>query len=157
MAARNLIRIDNTRFIFETNFAGDPERDRYGSEARKGNIIIPDYEQAMDLIDMGFNVKTTKPREGEEENFVPKYYVSVKVNFDTDWPPKIYLVSGDAEPVKLDEESIDLIDTCYVLNVNVILNPYTDKRTGRKSLYVRTMYVEQDVEEDPYASRYGRN
>ena len=157
MAARNLIRIDNTRFIFETNFAGDPERDRYGSEARKGNIIIPDYEQAMDLIDMGFNVKTTKPREGEEENFVPKYYVAVKVNFDTDWPPKICLVSGDAEPVKLDEESISLIHTCYVLNVNVILNPYTDKRTGRKSLYVRTMYVEQDVEEDPYASRYGRN
>ncbi len=154
MSERKLISIENTKFIFRTNFSGDPDRDNYGSDARKANIIIPNHMLARELIDEGFNVKQTRPKEGEEEGFVPRYFITVMVNFDTEWPPKIYLVSGDAEPVALDEESIDMLDKCYVLNVNVVLNPYLNKRTGRKSLYVRTMYVEQDIEDDPFAARY---
>ena len=153
---KRLINIENTRFIFMTNFSGDPERDNFGSDARKANLVIPDHEQAMDLIDQGFNVRSTKPRPGDEEDFEPTYFVSVNVNYDTDWPPKIYLVTGDEEPLLLDEESVSIIDKCYVLNVNAVLNPYENNKTGRKSLYVRTMYVEQDIEDDPYASRYAR-
>lgn len=156
MAERRLITIDNTKFIFRTNFSGDPERDNFGSDARKFNIIIPDAEQALDMKEDGFNVKTTKPRPGEEDDFVPTYFVSVNVNYDTAWPPKIYLVSGDAEPRLLDEDTVDILDKCYVMNVNAVLNPYQNQRTGRSSLYVRTMYVEQDVEDDPYASRYSK-
>lgn len=151
---KRVIRIENTKFIFRTNFSGDPERDTFGSTARKGNLIIPDRHQAKELIEMGFNVKTTKPKPGEEEDFVPTYFVSVNVNYDTEWPPRIYLVSGDAEPVLLDANSVGIIDKCYVLNVNAILNPYRNQRTGKGSLYVRTMYVEQDIEDDPFAARY---
>ena len=153
---KRLISIEDTNFIYRTNFSGDPERDSFGSDARVANIIIPDHEQARELIDAGFNVKITKPREGEEEGFVPTYFVSIKVNYDTDYPPRIYLVSGDSTPVLLDEESIDILDKCYVLNVNATLNPYQNPRTGKNSLYVRTMYVEQDVEDDPFAHRYAR-
>lgn len=153
---RKLISIENTNFIWRTNFSGDPERDSFGSDARQANIIIPDPDMAMELLEDGFNVKQTKPKEGEEEGFTPTYFVTIKVNYDTNWPPKIYLVSGDAEPVLLDEESIDILDKSYVLNVNAILNPYQNPRTGRSSLYVRTMYVEQDVEDDPFAHRYAR-
>lgn len=156
MREKKLISIENTRFIFRTNFSGDPERDTFGSEARKANIVIPSEEQALDMIDQGFNVKTTKPKPGEEIDFVPTYFVSINVNYDTDWPPKIYLVSGDATPVLLDSESIDILDKCYVLNVDVVLNPYRNQRTGKSSLYVRTMYVTQDVDDDPFAHRYIR-
>lgn len=154
---KKLIYIENAKFIYRTNFSGDPDRDTFGSEARKANITIPDYMQARDLIDAGFNVKSTKPKEGEEEGFVPTYFVSINVNYDTNWPPKIYLVSGDSEPVLLDSESVGILDKCYVLNVNAVLNPYRNQRTGRSSLYVRTMYVEQDVEDDPFAHRYMNN
>lgn len=157
MSEKRLISIENTRFIFKTNFSGDPDRDTFGSDARKANIIIPDHIQAMELRDAGFNVKSTKPRPGEEEDFVPTYYVSVNINYDTAWPPRVYLVSGRAEPVLLDEESVGNIDKCYILNVNAVLNPYQNQRTGRKSLYVRTMYVEQDIEADPFAHRYRNN
>lgn len=153
---KNLIAIENTKFIFRTNFSGDPDRDTYGSDARRANIIIPDVEQAQYLIDQGFNVKVTKPREGEEDGFVPEYFVAIGVNYDSNWPPKIYLVSGNANPVLLDEESVSSLDMCQVQNVNVVLNPYTNQKTGRKSLYVRTMYVEQDINDDPFASRYMR-
>ena len=32
---RQKINIDDTRFIYKTNFSGDPERDRFGSDQRK--------------------------------------------------------------------------------------------------------------------------
>ena len=151
-----LIVIDNTKFIFKTNFAGDPAEDRFGSNKRRGNIIIPDPEMAADLFNRGFKVKTTKPRPGEEEDFEPTYYISAMLNYDTTWPPEVYLVSGGANPVLLNEESVGVVDKCYVLRVRVALNPYENPKTGIKSMYIRTMYVEQDIEDDPFASRYAR-
>lgn len=151
---KKIISIENTKFIFRTNFAGDPEKDSYGSDARKGNILIPDEQQAMDLIDAGFNIKHTKPRDDEEDDFIPKYFVSISANYNSEWPPKIYLVTGRAEPVLLDDQSIGAIDKVYVINVNVVLNPYTNGKTGRNSLYIKTMYVEQDIDDDPFASKY---
>lgn len=152
-----LVCIENTKFIYMTNFSGDPERDRFGSTTRRANVIIPDPEQARELFDMGFNVKQTKPRDDEDEStFEPTYFVAVNLNYDSYYPPRVYLVSGEAEPVLLDEETISQLDSCQVKNVNVTLNPYHNQRTNTRSLYVRTMYVEQDVETDPFASRYFR-
>ena len=149
-----MIAIENSRFIFKTNFSGDPERDRYGSSVRKGNLVIPDPMQARELIDAGFNVKMTKPREGEEEDFVPTYYVSVIVNFDSNWPPNIYLVNERGEARPLDDETISTIDKIRVKNVNAILNPH--KWKDGFTMYVKTMYVEQSLEDDPFASRYAK-
>lgn len=158
MAEKKLVCIDDTRFIWKTNFSGDPSRDNFGSEVRKGNVIIPSEAQARELMNEGFNVRRTEPRDGEDEGYEPTYFISITVNYDSNWPPKIYLVSGDSNPELLDEESIATIDKCNdkggVKNVNVVLNPYYNNKTHRPSLYVRTMYVEQDVESDPYASRY---
>ena len=156
MAEKKLIFIENTNPIWITNFSGDPSRDRFGSNARKVSLIIPTHEQARELIDEGFNVRMTKPREGEEEDFVPTYFVSVNINYDSKWPPKIYLVSGNSEPVLLDEDTVDELDHCRIKNINAVLNPYNNPNTHRTSLYVQTMYVEQDLESDPFASRYAR-
>jgi hypothetical protein len=156
MREKKLINIENTKFIFPTNFSGDPARDRFGSDARRATIIIPTEKQAFELMDMGVNVKQTKPRPGEEEDYVPVYYAPIRINYNTNWPPKIHLVSGNAMPVLLDEESVGAIDNCYVLNVNTVLNPSFNKNTGRTSLYVEVMYVEQEVERDPFAHRYIR-
>lgn len=157
MRERKLIIIKNTRFIFDTNFSGDPERDSFGSSDRKANVVIPDCEQAMALLEEGFNVRETKPRPGNEDEFEPTYFVAVKINYDSDWPPEIYLVSGDAEPRLLDAETVGNLDSCYVRNVNVVLSPYYNARVNRKSLYVKTMYVEQEIDADPFAHLYRRN
>lgn len=152
---RNLIFIDDTRFIFRTNFSGDPSRDSFGSDKRRFNIVIPSERQAFDLMDAGFNVKQTKPRPGYEDEFVPTYFVAVNVGYDGKTPPNINLVTDDIV-TQLNEDTVDILDGIYVKNVNAVLNPYVNQRTGGKSLYVRTLYVEQDMEEDPYASRYSR-
>ena len=38
---RQKVNIDDTRFIFTTNFSGDPSRDRFGSDQRRVNVVIP--------------------------------------------------------------------------------------------------------------------
>lgn len=156
MEDSRLIVIDDTKFIFQTNFAGDPNNDRFRSPKRRGNIIIPDPAMAMVLLDRGFKVKQTKPRPGEdEEDFVPTYYISVMLNYNSEWPPEVYLVSGpNAQPVLLNADTVGIIDKCYVLRVRVALNPYENATTGIKSMYVKTMYVEQDVADDPFAHIY---
>lgn len=158
------IAVDDTRFIFQTNFAGDPGRDHFADSRRKANLMIPDPNQAKELMMAGFKVRATKPHEDDDpETFEPVYFVSVLLKYrdragrPVKYPPKVYLVSGDSEPVQLDEDNVGSIDQMRVKNVNVILNPYEyDPINNGKSLYVRTMYVEQDLEDDPYAVRYRR-
>lgn len=159
------IAVDNTRFIFQTNLAGDPTKDRYADSRRKATLMIPDLEQAKDLIKAGFKVRETRPRENDDpREFQPEYFVTVLLKYrdktgrPVKYPPKVYLVSGDNEPVLLDEESVEMIDTIRVKNVNVILNPYEhDPVNHGMNLYIRTMYVEQDLDDDPYAARYRRS
>lgn len=156
------IAIDDTNFIYKTNFAGDPKKDRFNDSRRKANLIIPDKEQAKDLVKAGFKVRETRPRQDDDPDFfVPEYFIPVLVKYrdkagaPVKYPPKVYLVSGNNSPVLLDEESIASIDSIQVKNVNVILNPYEyDPVNNGMSLYVRTMYVEQDLDDDPYAARY---
>ena len=145
-----IVRVDNTRCIFATNFSGDPNRDRYKSDKRTANLILPNEEQALMLKDAGFNVKQTKPR--EDSDFEPVYYVKVRANYEGRTPPMIYLVCGDAEPRKLEEDEVGIIDDIRVSNVNVTLNPWS--RDDKYSLYIRTMYVEQEMDYDPFAEKY---
>lgn len=154
MTDSRLVVIDNTKFIFKTNFAGDPAEDRFGSSKRRGNIIIPDPEMAQALFEAGFKVKATKPKPGEEEDFEPTFYISAMLNYDSPWPPEVYLVSPGAAPVLLDADSVGVVDKAYILKVRVALNPYENPKTGIKSMYIRTMYVEQDVGNDPFAHIY---
>lgn len=152
MENNKIVSIENTRFIFETNFSGDPRRDKYGSDRRYANIIIPDG-LAEELIDEGFNVRNTDPKDGEYEK---TYFVRATVNYDSKFPPRIFLVSGDNPPELLDSESVSIIDTMYIRNVNVILSKYYNAKMDKWSLYVRTMYVEQELDNDPFAARYRR-
>lgn len=152
--ARNLITIDDTRFIYATNFAGDPAKGgKYRSTARYGNIIIPEG-LAMELRRDGYNVRETNPRETDGPDFVPEYFIKVVAKCDGPYPPKIYLVSGDSEAVLLDKESYVDIDRSRIAKVRVVLNPWKDEDMGKSSFYIRTMYVEQDVESDPFARYY---
>lgn len=149
-----IVVVEDTRFIFATNFSGDPNRDRYKSDKRTANLILPNEEQALMLKDAGFNVKQTKPR--EDSDFEPVYFVKIHVNYKAKTPPLVYLVCGDAEPRKLEEDEVGIIDDIRVANVKVTLNPWKNPYSAddQYSLYVRTMYVEQEMDYDPFAEKY---
>jgi hypothetical protein len=143
--------LNNTRFIFRPNFAGDPSKDKFGSATRKATIVIPDKALADEMTANGINVKVLEPRDATEE---PVYFVTIIANFNSRVAPKMYLVSNGGEPVLLDEDTVGEIDNSYVTNVNASLNPWFNENTGKTSLYIRTMYVELEVEDDPFAGMY---
>lgn len=159
---RFTVNLDGTNFIFATNFSGDPNRDRFNDTRRKCNILIP-RSQVEDLRSKGVTVRETKPREADDpNNYVPDYFVSAQVKYRkrdgslVKYPPKVYLVTGNGNPVLLDEDTIGCLDSVRVKNVRTVLSPYVqDTATGRKvSMYIRVMYVEQDLTDDPYADYY---
>ena len=150
----NLVIVENGKFIYDTNFAGDPKKDCFGSDERKANLVIPDIDLARELIDDGFNIRLTKPRVGEEEGFVPRYFVKVKLNYKSTWPPKVYLVTDEDKSVLLDEESVACLDDIWVDRVNAVLNRY--EGPNGKSLYVKSMEVYQKVDDDPISAKYRR-
>ena len=74
---RQKVNIDDTRFIFTTNFSGDPSRDRFGSDKRRVNVVIPTMELVNHLMDLGVKVRQTNPNPERtyDEPFVPTYFV----------------------------------------------------------------------------------
>lgn len=156
---RQKVNIDDTRFIFTTNFSGDPSRDRFGSSTRRVNVVIPTQELADQLSAMGVNVKQTHPNPERtyDEPYVPTLYVPVNVNMDSKWPPRVYWVTTAGKRLLCNANTVGQLDFIRVKNVCVQAN-LVEKRNspGEYSLYADVMYVEQDADADPYAERYAK-
>ena len=65
---RQKVNIDDTRFIFTTNFSGDPSRDRFGSDKRRVNVVIPTMELVNHLMDLGVKVRPDLLRAGDDQH-----------------------------------------------------------------------------------------
>lgn len=153
------VNIDDTRFIFATNFSGDPNRDRFGSDKRRVNVVIPNKDLVDHLLSLGVNVRQTNPNPERtyDEPFVPTYFVPVTVNMNSQWPPHVYWITTTGKRLLCDIDTIGQLDYIRVKNVCVQAN-LVEKRNspGEYSLYADVMYVEQDADPDPYAERYAR-
>jgi len=154
---RQKVSIEDTRFIFTTNFSGDPSRDRFGSNKRRVNLVIPTDELAHHLMDLGVTVRQTKPNPERmyDEPFQPTWFVPVNVNMESKWPPHVYWVTTTGKKLLCDIDMVSQLDYIRVKNVNCLCN-LVEKRNnpGEFSLYADVMYVEQDADSDPYAARY---
>lgn len=142
---REKVDIENTSFIFRTNFAGDPnaEGNRFHSTERKGTLIIPE-DFAEDLRAIGVNVRQTNWEE-------PEFYVTVKVNYGYWKSPAVYLVTDKGAKL-LTEETIATLDSANIANVCVKCS--TRAHDMGKTLYVDTMYVELALDNDPWYDKY---
>ena len=145
---RQKVSIENTRFIFTTNFSGDPSRDRFGSNKRRVNLVLTE-DMAHHLMDMGVTVKQTRPNPEKtyDESFLPTYFVPVNVNMESKWPPHDYWVTTTGKKLLCDIDMVGQLDYIRVKNVNCLCN-LVEKRNnpGEFSLYADVMYVEQDVD-----------
>lgn len=152
-APRNILQIDDARICFR-NFRG--EGGKFNKEGdRNFALIIPDEEMAEALQNdsnqygAGWNVKIKPPREDGDEPFM---YLSVKVKFN-DRGPKIYLESG-RNRVRLDEESVSMLDEIDILSVDLDIRPYDDEINGRpfRAAYLQSMVVKQNL--DRFEARF---
>ena len=150
-APKDILQIDNARIIFR-NFSGEGSKfNREGD--RNFAIIIEDEETADKLTNDGWNIKIKPPRDDDDQPFM---FLPVKVKFN-DRGPTVYLQSGDADPVRLDEECIGCLDEIDILNVEVDVRPYDWEVNGKagRTAYLQSIFVTQDV--DRFASRLNKN
>lgn len=146
-APRGILQIDEAKIVYR-NFAGEESQfNRKGD--RNFSIVIPDEEMANKLIEEGWNVKIKPPR---EEGDTPFMHLPVKVKFN-DRGPNVYLISN-GQRNRLDEETIGLLDSIDILNVDLDIRPYNwevQGKTGR-SAYLQSIEVTQEV--NRFEARY---
>lgn len=148
---KNLLAISHAHFIFRTNFAGDPSRDKFGSDRRVANVVVPD-EMVDEMTRYGINVKTYNDNSGDDDIS----FVKININFKdygngTGYGPDVYLITGNSSKVKLEANNVKIIDDMRVDYVNLVCNIWENPNTGRKSLYLSKMYVYQKLDFDPWA------
>lgn len=151
MAYRNIpnISIEDARIIFK-NFSG--KGSDFNAEGVRNFCLVLDEENADKLRADGWNVKERPPR---DEDDAPLFYLPVSVAF-SHVPPKIVLVKGPGKLVRLDEDSVHILDTAYISKVDLTVTPYQwELKSGKSGVkaYLKTMYVtlDKDEFEDRYA------
>lgn len=137
--------------IFLKNFSGRP--DKYDPKGGKRNFCVWLDEETVDgIIEDGWNVKWTKPRDEQED---PRPYLKVKLAYGANpnfWPA-IYICTKRNKTL-LTEDTIGSLDIAGIKNVDLVIRPYDYDTAGHqgRAAYVKSMYV--TIEEDPFASKY---
>lgn len=145
------LRMENAKIIW-TNFAG--VKGRYNQPGiRNFHLVIDDEELAQRLISDGWNLKRFKPRDDEDLASLG-YHMQVAVNFEGRKPPKIILVTEEAQTF-LNEHTVELLDSADIISCDIEVNPSNwirpDGSHGVKG-YLKTLYVE--IVKDPFADKY---
>ena len=146
-APRNILQIDDARIIYR-NFAGEASQFNRAGD-RNFSVLIEDEQIANELRDRGWNVKIKQAR---EEGDTPFMHLPVKVKFN-DRGPSVYLVSG-SNRVKLDEETIGMLDNIDILGVDLDIRPFDWEVNGKagRAAYLQSICVTQDI--DRFAQRF---
>ena len=147
-APSDILQIDDAVLIYR-NFEG--REDTYNREGdRNFAVRIFSEELADELVARGWNVKIKPPRNADEEPFM---FLPVKVKFNSRGPAA-YLKANRPRPIKLDEESIGMLDHIDILSADLDIRPHdweVNGKTGRKA-YLQSIHVTQRI--DRFAERY---
>lgn len=128
------------------NFKGAEKK--FNPAGNRNFVVFLDPGEADDLRDLGWNVKTTKPRDGYDI----QDYLPVKVKFGYR-PPNIWLITSKNK-TKLDEDSVDILDYAELEKVDLVLTPYEYDVNGHAGVaaYLKAMYA--TIAEDEFADKY---
>lgn len=150
---RKTIYLENTRLIFQTNFEGDPSKDKFGSNSRTATVVIQEPELAQDLINAGIRVNAYE-REDRDTQYSMKLIASYRnrQGEPVQYPPEIILISGKAREV-LTEETVGRLDHIRTGRIDVTIGSSLNNRDTFTN-YIRTMHVYQDFGDDPLAGRF---
>lgn len=152
MAADGQLLIENARIIFR-NFSG--KEGMYNAEGDRNFCVLLDDPVDKQLIDDGWNVKTLRPREEDDE---PQPYIQVSVKYrgrsgNTVRPPTIVMITSKGRTA-LTEAECELLDWVDIKNVDLIIRPFqwaVNGKTGIKA-YLKSIYI--TIQEDALQLKY---
>lgn len=114
------------------NFSGNPKKNYREAPGRNFVATFKDEELAERLLDEGWNVKQfNSSNDGEP----PRHYIQVKVNFGN-YPPEVWQVQNGKRK-RLNEVTVDKLDSCIIKEADLLISPYTNPDTGKVSAYLR--------------------
>ena len=137
--------------IFWTNFSG--KENRFGHSAKTFNLAISE-EMAKELDARGWRVRDVDQKDDDEEVIGKLYFVNIKVNMESGFPPIVTLFSeykGKKSRVALTNETIGELDRADILDADCIINPYESPNfPGKVTGYLRKLNIihEPDIEFD---------
>lgn len=140
--------LEDVRIIYR-NLEGRPDKYHTKGGHRTCSVVLPTEELAEQLIADGWPVKK-KVTNDEGDYF---YHLPVKANFESNNPPRIYLVTGKKKR-RATEETVSTVDYANIDSVDVVISPYQYDVGGNKgiSAYIDVMYV--NIELDELAKKY---
>lgn len=145
------VTIQGARIIFR-NFVGKEGKYNREGDRNFGVILPPDIAEAM--ANDGWNVKTLKPREDDEDE-VETPWISVSVNFEKGRPPKIWLVTQEGRKrTPMNADTVEQLDWAEIINCDLIIRPFAWEVSGRDGIkaYLQTMFI--TIEEDELETKY---
>lgn len=149
MANDETVTLEDVRIIFR-NFAG--KEGQFNREGDRNFCVLLTDEMADGLTRDGWNVKTTKEREVDEEMVGGEPYLPVTVGFKGR-PPNIVMITSRGR-TNLGQDECELLDYADIQHVDLIVRPYdwvVSGKTGRKA-YLKSIYV--TINEDELELKY---
>ena len=144
--------------IIYRNFAGQPTKFNPQGGKRTFALVLT-QPIADELVERGWNVKHRPPRDEEEDDM---YWTEVVVNMDSEFPPRVNLVTryGDKENMTpLYADNIGLLDTSILTNIDLVIHPYAHGRTNAAGAtvkgYLKTLYATSEPVVD-FGGKYNR-
>lgn len=142
------LTIEGARTIFR-NFAG--KEGMYNREGDRNFCVLLDDDVAMQMAKDGWNIKTLKAREGDEEGH-EQPYIQVSVNFKGR-PPRIVMITSRGR-TDLGEDECEVLDWADIQNVDLIIRPYDWNVNGKSGVkaYLKSIFV--TIAEDELEIKY---
>ena len=148
------IKFDHVRITFR-NLAGRPTDWNKKGGVRDFAVVLDNYEDVQQLIDMGFNVKYFNKKNPDDPE-VP--YLKVKVNFRNDddgklIAPHIYMINNNKKTL-VTPATAQIIDQADIEYCDIVIRPYYYEVNGKSgtSAYLEKMYV--NIEQDDFEKKY---
>lgn len=138
--------LENVKIGFR-NFEG--REGRYNAEGKRNFVIFLDNETAARLEEQGWNIHWPKPIENDTEN-EKNPFLKVRVNFNWKGLKIVMIVNG--KPEFLDEDTVGVLDTAELENVDVSVSPY-EYEPGKISASLASIYA--TVKTDEFMAKYG--
>ena len=125
------------------NFSGKPNK--FNAEGDRNFCVVIPSDLAEMLMKDDWTVKMLNRRSEDEED---KYYIKVKVRFNSNKKPKIVQITSRGKTL-LDEESVDNLDWADIVNADMSINPYESTVRDKHYItgYLKSLYVTIDEDE----------
>lgn len=133
----------NDAFIFWTNFSG--RENRFGNTAKTFNLAISEAMKEQ-LEAMGWRVREVSNNDEENEQLL--YFVNIKINMNSSYPPLVNLYSefrGNRNKTSLTDETISQLDLIEIKTADCLINAYESRNyPGKVSGYLKKLNVIQE-------------